>query len=95
MSITVIATIEAEEAHEKTVEKALRDVVSPSRDDAGCEMYVLSRDEDNSSLFVMLERWKDRSALKAHEQTPHYKTLMSTLKGKLVSVDIQVLDVLI
>ncbi|MCM5704340.1 putative quinol monooxygenase [Larsenimonas salina] len=93
MSVMVIATIEAEEPHEKTVEKALRDVVTPSRDDDGCEMYVLTRDEDNTSLFLMVERWRDGAALKAHENTPHYKALMNAVKGKLVSLDIQKLDV--
>jgi len=81
--VRVVALIEAKHGEESAVQQACEACVGPTRQEAGCDMYVLHRDSQNPSLFVFVEHWKSEHALKQHMQTPHFKALTQALDGKL------------
>ena len=80
--LIVVATITASEGNEVLVREALEKIVPPSRAEAGCLRYDLHIDLGNHASFVMLEAWRDQDALTAHEATPHFQQLVSSLAGK-------------
>ena len=81
--VRVVALIEAKRREESAVHQACEACVGPTRQEAGCDMYVLHRDSQNPSLFVFVEHWRSEQALKQHMQTPHFKALAQALDGKL------------
>jgi len=87
-TLVVVATLTAKPGHGATLKAALEKVVPPSRAEAGCLRYDLHADNDNSELFVMLEEWRDATALKEHEATPHFLTLVAAV-GDIVEIQIR------
>jgi quinol monooxygenase YgiN len=85
--LLVVATITAREGNQALVRAALERIVPPSRAEAGCLRYDLNLDLGNHASFVMLEAWRDEEALAAHEATPHFQELVSTIGGK---ADVQI-----
>jgi quinol monooxygenase YgiN len=81
--IRVVALIQAKQGQENAVQQACESCVDPTRQEAGCDMYVLHRDSQDPSLFVFVEHWKSESALSQHMQTPHFKLFTQALNGKL------------
>jgi quinol monooxygenase YgiN len=81
--VWVVAFIQAKQGEESAVQQTCEACVGPTRQEAGCEMYVLQRDTQNPSLFVFVEHWKSRHALEQHMQTRHFVALTQALDGKL------------
>ena len=52
--ITVIATLEAKEGKEEALEKALSQIIEPTRKEGGCINYDLHRTLDNPKVFRVL-----------------------------------------
>lgn len=81
--VRVVAFMQAKQGQEGSVQQACEACVSPTRQEAGCERYVLHRDSENPSLFAFVEHWKTEDALKQHMRTPHFVALTQALDGKL------------
>ena len=81
--VRVVALMQAKQGAETEVQKACEACVAPTRQETGCDMYVLHRDSQNPSLFVFVEHWKSEHALQLHLQTPHFKALTQALDGTL------------
>lgn len=58
------------------VEAALREMVPLSRAEEGCELYYVSRSQENPDEFLLYEHYRDEAALAAHRETPHYKRIV-------------------
>jgi len=52
--------------------KLAKELVEKSQNDAGLVYYTLNQSIADPKLFVMLEAWESREALKAHSQAPHF-----------------------
>ncbi|MGO2958590.1 MAG: putative quinol monooxygenase [Acetobacter sp.] len=81
--ITVVARVKAKPGAEKDVAAAMVACVPESRAEATNLQYVPNRDLDDAQTFVFIERWSSREALQAHMDTPHFKTLVESLKDKV------------
>ena len=44
-----------------------------SRAEAGCLMFAVHQSISEAATFVLYEQWRDRAALDAHYETPHFK----------------------
>ncbi|MDN2674835.1 MULTISPECIES: putative quinol monooxygenase [unclassified Janthinobacterium] len=88
MTLTVVATIDAQADHTDAVRAALEAVVTPSRAESGCLRYELHLDNKIPTRFIMLEEWTDKAALTAHYATPHFLTLVAATDGKAVKIDV-------
>lgn len=81
--VRVVALVQAKQGEESAVQRACEACVGPTRQEAGCDMYVLNRDTKDPSLFVFVEHWASEQALGEHMRTPHFKALGQALDGKL------------
>ncbi len=81
--VRVVALMEAKQGEESAVQQACEACVAPTRQEAGCDTYVLHRDSQDPSLLVFVEHWNSEGALRQHMQTPHFKALTQALDGKL------------
>ena len=81
--LRVVALLQAKPGPAVAVENALRAIVAPSRAEAACHFYTPHRDPSHEGRYVFIERWASREALAEHEQTAHFKQLLSDLDGLL------------
>ncbi|KAF1011184.1 MAG: putative monooxygenase YcnE [Pseudomonas fluorescens] len=70
-AFNVIATLIAKPGQQDTLEKLLRELLEPTRKEAGWEQYELNQDLQRPEAFYMIERWSDDAALAAHDQSAH------------------------
>lgn len=72
--INVQATIVPRPEHVQDVEREMLSMVQASRQEEGCLMYDLLRDEQGGTVrFHVQERYRDADAVKAHQGSEHYK----------------------
>ena len=70
--ITIVATLDIKEGKEEEFEavmKGLADEVRKNED--GCALYTVNKTKDGK--YVMLERYNDKDAFKAHTGSEHFK----------------------
>ena len=85
MSINVVAVITAKPGSEDVVREALKGLVEPTRDEAGCIVYDLSESAVAPGTFITVEEWDGQSDLDAHMQTPHIQSALSVLGSELAA----------
>lgn len=82
MSIVVVATLTPRPDAIDAVREALQAAVPKVHEEPGCELYSL-HEADGS--FVMVEKWADADAMKAHGTAEPLATLGAALAGKLAA----------
>jgi quinol monooxygenase YgiN len=91
-SVAIVASFFPKPSHEKQVEEVLRDIVSATRTEPGNRRYELyAGNGAPPATFVLLETYKDQSALETHRGTNHYKTFevrISNLLSQPVKVQV-------
>lgn len=87
-TVHVLATFLAEMEKEDDMERALLEMVEPTRREPGCIRYDLLRclKGENYTEFVFVEEWESEEALAAHAQTPHYQALRGQVKNLIGSL---------
>jgi quinol monooxygenase YgiN len=63
--------LHAREGGESAVEDALREVMGPTREEAGCLSFHTFRSMRDRRLFYIHSRWVDEAALQAHAGLAH------------------------
>ena len=71
MEQDVFVRLLAREGEESAVEQALRDVLTPSREEQGCLGFQLFRSMRDRRLFYIHSRWTDEAAFQKHAELPH------------------------
>ena len=71
MELFVFARFQSRPGEERAVEEALRDVLGPSREEAGCITIHAFRSIRNARLFYIHSCWRDESAFDTHAGLPH------------------------
>jgi quinol monooxygenase YgiN len=71
VDLFIFARFHARAGHESAVEEALRDVVKPSREEAGCLGIQAFRSTRDPRLFYIHSRWVDEAAFENHAGLPH------------------------
>ncbi|QDX31956.1 putative quinol monooxygenase [Dickeya poaceiphila] len=95
MEIRIVASVQAKLEFINEVAVAVRQVVVPSRQEAGNLQYELHEELNKSGSFVFFERWKSEEAITEHKQTGHFRTLVAQLEGKIDSMDIKLLQAIV
>ncbi|WP_347903859.1 putative quinol monooxygenase [Pseudomonas purpurea] len=72
-AFTAIATVIAKPGQGTALERQLRNLVAPSRAEAGCQFYDLHQDLEHADAFYVLERWDNEAALQTHNATAHFQ----------------------
>ncbi len=81
--MVIVAKIKAAAGKEKEMEKALLDMIPKVSEEEGTLVYTLHQDQNDPTVFLFYEKYKDTDALVAHSSTPHFKELFRTLKPLL------------
>jgi len=71
VELFIFGRFSARPDNEKAVEEALRDVLGPTRDEAGCVSIHIFRSVRDARLFYVHSRWTDEAAFEAHAKLPH------------------------
>ena len=71
MELFIFARFRARPGDEGAVEEALRHVVAPTREEAGCLGIQAFRSTRDPRLFYIHSRWVDEAAFDHHAGLPH------------------------
>jgi quinol monooxygenase YgiN len=71
MELFVFARFHARPGDQDAVLRALRDVVSASREEPGCRGIHAFRSVRDPRLFFIHSRWRDEEAFEIHAGLPH------------------------
>jgi quinol monooxygenase YgiN len=71
LELFIFARFHARPGNERAVEETLRDVVGPSREEAGCLGIQAFRSIRKPRLFYVHSRWVDEAAFDRHAGLPH------------------------
>ena len=82
MSITIVATISPKPGRADAVREAFTAAIPKVHEEPGCELYAL---HEADGTFVMVERWADADAMKAHGKAEPLATLGAALAGNLAA----------
>lgn len=77
--LNVSMTVETEE-NKKHLKEAAIELVSFSLRDKGCIDYDLYESKTNSDRLMIIETWKDKKALEAHQKSEHFARLAPELQ---------------
>jgi len=97
--IHVVAIITAKPGQRETILKAARENLAAVRAENGCIEYGPVVDADAGAFqaplgpdtFVVIEKWADMDALKAHGVAPHMKAFGAKIKDLVANRAIHVL----
>jgi quinol monooxygenase YgiN len=71
MDMFIFARFHARAGEEREVEKALRDVAGPSREEPGCLSFHVFRSTRDPRLFYVHSHFSDEAAFDTHAALPH------------------------
>ncbi|KUP04049.1 monooxygenase [Bacillus coahuilensis m2-6] len=71
--IVITAVLKSKPGREQELFQALKEVIEPSREEAGCLQYDLHQSSEDQRVFVFYERWKDEEAVQDHVASEHYQ----------------------
>lgn len=60
---------------------AAKKLVEASLKDAGCIAYDVFESATRGDVLMICETWKDAESLAAHEQAPHFTTLVPEIQS--------------
>lgn len=69
--LEVVAVIQAKPGSEAVVQRALQDLVEPTRAEDGCISYELKVAATDPTTFVTVEKWRSQDDLDQHMQSAH------------------------
>lgn len=56
-----------------------KELIEKSRQEDGCISYNLCQDINNPSILTFIEEWKDKEAIKVHNNTEHFTRIVPLL----------------
>jgi len=71
--IVLAVTWIANAGHEEEVAMIFTQLQAASRQEPGCLMYIVHRHQDDPRHFFIYEQYRDRAALEAHRNSPHFQ----------------------
>jgi quinol monooxygenase YgiN len=74
--ISVIAKIPVKEEKVEQAIEAFKQLMREVGKEEGTLFYTLNISKSTPHTLVILERYKDKEALKAHSSTPHFNSFM-------------------
>ncbi len=75
----MFVTIKTKPGKEKELEAAFAPCIAATKKEAGCLAYELNHDPDESTSYIMFEKFKDVAALETHVKSEHVKKLFEAI----------------
>lgn len=92
--IKVVAKSVAIKGKEAEIIALSKELVLESRKELGCVRYEMYQDQNNASVFTMIETWKDMESFLSHKEMPHVKRIvpqLNALRAEKAVVDVYTL----
>jgi quinol monooxygenase YgiN len=83
--ISLIARITVKEGKEDEAIDLFKDLMKDVAKEEGTLYYTLNQGKKNPSELVVIERYKDKSALEHHSSTDHFKRFSEKIAGLLAA----------
>lgn len=90
--LTLLAKVTAKVGRDEELFGELKEMVAPSRAEAGCLKYVLHRVWGDERGFWFVEEWRDQGALDEHNGTAHYLRMKERTKEMVEGVELVFLE---
>jgi quinol monooxygenase YgiN len=74
--LAVTATWHAKPGEAATVADILARLAPQARQEPGVQLFIVHRSVENPAQFLFYELFDDEAAFAAHQQTPHFRTLV-------------------
>ncbi|MGC5699711.1 antibiotic biosynthesis monooxygenase [Pseudomonas sp. NFXW11] len=94
-AFTAIATLIARPGQHNLLKHALSALVGPSREEAGCQYYMLHEAAAQPGSFYVLERWDDEAALEFHNQTAHFQHFIAQTREAIEHFELKRLQLIL
>ena len=78
------ATLTTDKGKREGFVRLLSKLVGPSRAETGNLMYDTYQSLEDPEVFIVVERWSNESAVKAHFETPHFKAFVQEVEKLVV-----------
>lgn len=69
--VVLVVSMQAKPGVDDEMREAIVKIADASRAEDGCEIYQLLQDSITPEKFLLVERWRDKTAFKAHQGSPH------------------------
>ncbi|MEO1653383.1 MAG: putative quinol monooxygenase [Bacteroidota bacterium] len=79
--LSIIAHITAKADKVELVKAELEKLISPTRQEEGCQQYDLHQDNENPAHFMFYENWDSRELWQKHMENQHLKAYMAATEG--------------
>ena len=79
MTLIIAGTIDIDPDKWTTARPAAIEMMTATRNEAGCYAYVFSEDIEVEGRFNIYEKWESQHALDAHFASPHMATFRAAL----------------
>ena len=71
MRLIIGGTIRVPEEHIETLKPHIQALMAATQAEAGCEVFVFTKDLADPGLIRLFEIWRDQAALDQHLTSPH------------------------
>jgi quinol monooxygenase YgiN len=75
--VLVVAQWEARDGEADRVAAILRDFLPEAQGEPGVKLFLISRGRDNPAQFLFYELFRDEAAIKAHQDSAHFKSYIA------------------
>jgi quinol monooxygenase YgiN len=75
MSFVLVVRMKVAEGNEDRVAEIVPELAEASRKEPGCELYIPTRDPEDSRTYLFFEQYRDKTAFEEHGQTEHFQRL--------------------
>ncbi len=83
--ISLIARLTIKEGSENEAIDLFRELMKHVAEEEGTLYYTLNRGKKNPAELVVIERYRDKSALEHHSDTTHFKAFNGKIAGLLAA----------
>ncbi|MDF7673317.1 putative quinol monooxygenase [Acetobacteraceae bacterium ESL0709] len=83
----ITATFNVAPQHADELQRAMEDLLTPTRKEAGCEYFFLYRDTEKPGRFIANDAWASQAALDEHMASPHFQAMAEVIKKFDVEVE--------
>lgn len=93
--LTIIARIEAKENNIDIVKKEALKLIEPTRKEEGCIQYDLHQDNENPTVFMFFEIWKNQELWQKHIENTPLQNFTKVTDGLLSDLTINQMSIII
>ena len=72
--LAIFATLRVKPGKSDALEKLLKEMAGPTRAEPGTRLYVFGPGREPNT-YLMMERYDDKDAMKAHFASPHFQEM--------------------